>query len=208
MVHIKIYTDASVHKYKDGTKDWGLAAVAYVDSPSHMLEGSRYMQGGVQIGRIIDTTQCSNPTAELLAAALAMEQLHDVLVDSPHRHDVTVTVYSDYNGVANYANGIWKVRKINTGLRTAEFRKMGLRLNNAVELLKNTVRMLTVEHIKGHSGHRGNEVADNLANLAACGPVLTTDKPRVGPSNVNVNEFPKIIEQLDKIKKDECPLYK
>lgn len=189
MVQIKIYTDASVHKYKDGTKDWGLAAVTFVDGGDLMLEGLRYMQGGTQIAKNVDLTLCSNPTIELLAAALAMERLHAVLVDSDHRYDVYVTVFSDYIGVSMYATGGWKARKEDT-----EFRKMAHRLVNAVRLLKNTVRSLKVEHIKGHSGHRGNEVADDLANLAA---VSKTDDL----SNVCVDQFPDVIKQLDAIKK-------
>lgn len=189
MVQLRVFTDASVHKYgKGATKEnkWGLAAAVFV-GPSGSNEGLRYMLGGTQIARHIDINLCSNPTAELLAATLAMERLYDVISDSPHRYDTEIELYSDYIGVSMYVTGDWRVKKIDT-----EFRKMALRMVEAAKKLRNAVKSLDVRHIKGHAGHRENEVVDSLANLAAC-------TLKDGESDVSIDEFPLIIKQLDTI---------
>ncbi len=189
MVQLRVFTDASVHKYHKDTKrenQWGLAALVFVGS-NLSTEGLKYQQGTVQIKRCIDTNLCSNPTAELLAATLAMERLYDVLSDSPHRYDIEIELYSDYIGVAMYVGGDWRVKRADS-----EFRKMALRMVEAAKKLKNAVKSLDVRHIKGHSGHRENEVVDSLANLAAC-------TLKDGQSDMNIDEFPQIIKQLDTI---------
>lgn len=186
MVLIKIFTDASVHKFKDAAPKFGLAVAMFENNESY---SHRILLGGLQISRIVDITSCSNPTVELLAATLALEGLRDALsvpgLRANLRDQVNVELYADYIGVEKYCTGEWKVKKLDT-----EFRKMALRMVTAYDNLFAMVNSLKVHHIKGHSGNKGNMVADRLANLAAC-------SDGVNQSDMHVDEIEAFVKLIN-----------
>lgn len=186
MVLIKIFTDASVHKFKDAAPKFGLAVAMFENDEPY---SHRILLGGVQISRIVDITSCSNPTVELLAAALALEGLCNALsvagLRANLRDQVSVELYADYNGVEKYCSGKWKVKKLDT-----QFRKMALRMVTAYDNLFAMINGLKVYHVKGHSGNDGNEVADRLANLAAC-------SDGVNQSDMHIDEIEAFVKLIN-----------
>jgi ribonuclease H-related protein len=146
MRNIKIYTDGSHLK--------GTSKVTY---------GICLVEGEVERTHsgIIDTDyflkvygeEVSNPTAELYAAAKAMNLIQNI-------KDANLIVYSDYKGVQEWINGNWKAKKpyIKDILaHTLEY----------INIFASNGSNVIFEHVPGHSGYKYNEVADQLCRLPA-----------------------------------------
>jgi ribonuclease HI len=74
-----------------------------------------------------------------------------------------VEIFSDYIGVAKYANGQWSAARAST--KTPAFRSTALRWEKALRELRG-VLPVTVAWVRGHSGDAGNDRADALARSA------------------------------------------
>jgi ribonuclease HI len=89
---------------------------------------------------------------ELLAMITALRTL---------RKDVKATLFSDSMYVVNLCNG-WVKQWVED--RVVEFKKNSdLLLLLHLELIKFPRNFLSIQHVKGHSGVPGNEIADTLA---------------------------------------------
>ena len=109
-----------------------------------------------------------NVNGELAAALEAIRRAKEVGCDS-------LLVMHDYEGVGYWPDGVWKARKTYTrdyASKVGAYRKEGLQI--------------TFEHVKGHSGDKWNDVADQLAKQGAG---MGKDDPGDSDVNVNVNDI-------------------
>lgn len=97
----------------------------------------------------------SNPTLELAAAIVAIRRVSRHVGATDH-----VLMYADYNGVPNYANGVWDARRANA--KTPLFARAARCLRVEVENLRKRTRV-DVIWVRGHTGNAGNDRADSLA---------------------------------------------
>lgn len=104
----------------------------------------------------------SNPTLELLAAWRVVRILLARGTDLAARFS-HVEIFSDYIGVAKYANGEWSAARAST--KTAAFRSTALRWEKALRELRGLLPV-SVAWVRGHSGNAGNDRADELARSA------------------------------------------
>jgi len=138
-----LYTDGS-HIKGTPRRGWGAALVH---------RGRVYVLSGVA-DRATDPAAASNPTMELRAAAAALERVRQVRVPVAELY-----VRADYIGVREYGAGRWRAASAKIG----HFRAEALRLERAAAALRASGVALRFEHVRGHSGDPGNELADALA---------------------------------------------
>jgi len=145
---LEIFTDGShfkggsimgygmLFRYLD--KEYGFCR--YPVTPSQLTE----MFGG-------DFTKVSNPTMEFAAIAHALKICNDFFADAK-----TIDITYDYIGSKNWLLGSWKCHK--------EYIKL-IYTFAKTELDKLTKRKVQINwiHVKSHTGHRENELADSLA---------------------------------------------
>lgn len=81
----------------------------------------------------------------LYALFIAFEELH---MDE-------ITLCYDYEGIANWALGLWKCRN-----------KHSKHYVEQIKMWKNLGKKINFSHIKGHSGNQYNDTADRLAKAA------------------------------------------
>lgn len=143
---IDVYTDGSHLKHTTGRL--GIGGVMVKDekvvsefSQPVNPEYLKFMYG---------TSDCSNPTAEMLAVLMALQKFGKDL----KRYD-KVVFHADYLGVKNWMEGTWKVKapyiqaiKDDIG---DEIKKYGL------------TGKVSFEWVKGHNGQVWNEYVDKLA---------------------------------------------
>lgn len=140
----RLYTDGS-HIKGTPRRGWG-AVLEY--------RGRLYELSGVA-DPASDPAAASNPTMELRAAAAALERLRQVRPAEM----CDVLLLADYTGVREYGRGAWRPERA----KVAHFRTEALRLHAAAKALRGDGVRLEFEHVRGHSGVEGNEMADRLA---------------------------------------------
>ena len=137
MNRIEIFTDGAC-KGNPGKGGWGVMI------RSNGLEESLY-------GGDISTT---NNIMELTAAIKALEHI-------PENSNVVLTTDSKYvmQGITKWIKN-WKIRNWKTASKKPVLNKeLWKRLDNLTNL-----HSVEWKWVKGHSGHRENEIADQLAN--------------------------------------------
>jgi len=100
-------------------------------------------------------TECSNPTAEYVALAETLK----ILKICPFNSNSVIRIYSDYEGVQKWTNGIWQAKK-------PYIIKIRDYVQKSIKEMGCTVELI---HVKGHSNIYGNEQADKLASIASDG---------------------------------------
>lgn len=129
-------------------------AVAYVDGSYNVATGE-YGCGivlfyeGEEIhlakkGQDEELAQMRNVAGEILGAELAMKEALE-------RGAETLTIYHDYQGIASWCLGEWKTNKEGTIAYKAYF-----------DSIKNKIQ-ISFKKVKGHSGDKWNDLADELA---------------------------------------------
>jgi len=102
----------------------------------------------------VTETEISNPTMEIAACCYALKVIGENLNKLSDIKEIIL--YADYNGVQFWINGTWKITKPY--------------IQKIVDLVKIYEKKITdlgivvkYEHVDGHSGIYGNEMADKLA---------------------------------------------
>ncbi len=133
----------------------GVSITVYTDgacsgNPGPAGSGAVILQDDEVVHEISQSLgQGTNNIAELTAIKLALEYLK-------HHQDSPIILFTDSTYCIGLLTKNWKA-KANVEL-VAELRE-----------LKDKFKALTIKHVKGHSGHPGNERADLLAVRGAVG---------------------------------------
>ena len=132
-----IYSDGSDagDQKKDQPVDWGGGYVGRVGS-------------AVFKGRVSGSSVGGNADAELAAALEALEKAAE-LVEPGH----DITVFFDYVGVGYWPMGFWKCKTQEAAAFAA-----------GIDMLSRRFSGIRLIHVDGHSGVRGNELADRIAD--------------------------------------------
>lgn len=138
---IEIYTDGSHIK---GTNLLGWGAYSNINGVEHKLAGQINSQ---KLREYDIHEKVSNPTAEFIAFVSVLEKLETLSFKKK------VIFKIDYDGVGNWMNGTWKATK-------SYIRKLR---DRAQFLIDKMGLDYVIEHVPGHSGIKGNEMADQLA---------------------------------------------
>ncbi len=132
-------------------------AIAYVDG-SYQVTTGEYSCGVVflhqgeethltQKGEDEELAQMRNVAGEIMGATLAMEE-------AVKRGVKKLTIYHDYQGIASWCKGEWKTNKEGTKAYKAYY-----------DSLQDVLKVCFVK-VKGHSGDKYNDLADELAKSA------------------------------------------
>lgn len=102
-------------------------------------------------------SECSNPTAELIALLLALRNFGNLLTGS-----CTVDVYADYIGVREWMTGKWRVKE-------PIIKEVKAKIDSEIERLKLKHR-IRYNWIRGHQKGSGEDVFwNNYVDLLAKG---------------------------------------
>ena len=112
----------------------------------------------------LDAETGSNNTGELSAIVEALLWLRD---DEPSGRDAVICYDSEY--AANQTQGLWKANKNQALVRRAQ---------TTLGHVRGKGRRVRFVHVKGHSAHRWNDLADALANQGAAGQRCTAGRWR------------------------------
>ena len=141
----EIYTDGTGGKGEGGTAGWGWTRVA-----DDQEQGTG--QGQVVIDRAaegyIGAERHSNNTGELSAIYWAIREAEE-------RGAREVVVRYDSKYAAGMARGLWQPKRNKELIRTVRL------------AVKDTKMVIWWKHVKGHSGHKWNDRADELAEMGA-----------------------------------------
>lgn len=140
---IKIYTDGAC-RGNPGPGGWGVL-LRYNDNEKELF------------GAVVDTT---NNRMELMAAIMGLETLNEINeLTSPYK--VLITTDSKYvkDGITEWLAN-WKQRGWKTAAKKPVKNEDLWRRLDAVA----KIHQVSWEWVKGHSGHRENEIVDALAN--------------------------------------------
>lgn len=148
----RVRDDALAHLYTDGSHKKGTLERGY--GACLVFCKRIYKLSGVADPRV-DSDAVSNPTMELRAAAIGLERLRQVRPPSL----LSVDVIADYIGVIRYGEGKWKP----ASAKISHFRDEAHRLVRAAQALRDENVGVQFTHVRGHSGVKGNEMADALA---------------------------------------------
>lgn len=102
---------------------------------------------------------CTNNYAEYYAVYQALNYLFTINYNDISNQKTTITIYSDSLLVINQVNGLWKVKNQLLRELYKKVKENILQLSDSVTLI--------FKHIRAHSGHEYNEMADSLANNSA-----------------------------------------
>jgi len=125
-----IYTDGSDRQGRLGIGAW-----------------CRWKEVEYSLGKTLNLTVGSNPTAELYAFVEVLERFNNVELSVP------IVFRQDYEGVEKWMTGQWKAK---------ESHIINL-LDRAKEARNNIKGDISFEWVKGHSNNEGNDRADRLA---------------------------------------------
>ncbi len=140
---IQIYTDGAC-RGNPGPGGWGVL-LRYNDNEKELF------------GAVVDTT---NNRMELMAAIMGLETLNEINeLTSPYK--VLITTDSKYvkDGITEWLAN-WKQRGWKTAAKKPVKNEDLWRRLDAVT----KIHQVSWEWVKGHSGHRENEIVDALAN--------------------------------------------
>lgn len=104
MKELTIYTDGSHFKSRKGSGRLGVGGV--------ILKNNKELdEYSIEINRnylklYYDTTDCSNPTMEMLAVLYALWKFKKHI-----KHGDKITIKADYQGVKEWMTGKWKINK-------------------------------------------------------------------------------------------------
>lgn len=117
--------------------------------------------------------ESTNNRMELMGAIMALESLET-------RHDIVIYTDSKYvkNGITQWINAWRRNGWVTKGKGPVKNKDLWIRLSDATG--KHTVKW---NWVKGHSGNKGNEKADLLANIGA-----GNSPPIKAPSEIEVLE--------------------
>ena len=162
-IQLDIYTDGS-HRRSEKRLQIG----AYCLHNNIEAKLSKIITSEVLKSYGITETECSNLTAEYIAFAEILKLMSKI----EFKNEITLRFYVDYIGVIAWTNGEWKAKKS----YIIKIRDYCLEL----------IRKLTLQHcnviinkVKGHSGVKGNEMADELAG-----------------NNMEINTFDELLKGL------------
>lgn len=146
MKTIDIYTDGSHLKHTSGRL--GIGGVM-IENEKIVSEFSQEINPEY-LKFMYGTSDCSNPTAEMLAILMALKNFSGRL----GRYQ-KIIFHADYLGVKNWMEGTWKVK--------ASY--IQLIKNDILEEIKTQglTGKISFEWVKGHSGQVWNEYVDKLA---------------------------------------------
>lgn len=132
-------------------------AIAYVDGSYQVITGEYscgvvFLYQGEELhfakkGEEEELAQMRNVAGEIMGAALAMEE-------AVNRGVKKLTIYHDYQGIASWCKGEWKTNKEGTKAYKAYY-----------DSLQEVLEIHFVK-VKGHSGDKYNDLADELAKSA------------------------------------------
>jgi len=137
---------------------WGVAifapGVLLIGAPSFELYGPVVILGSSALSLGADVG--SNNTGELCGIGEALLWLRD---EAPKPPSTPAVIHYDSKYAANIANSTYKAHTNENLARQVQtlYKKVS------------SQRSLHLSHVKGHSGHHGNELADALANRGAVG---------------------------------------
>ena len=164
IVKLAIYTDGS---HRGNKKDKTKIENRHVGMGIWLeFDGVAYEYAGKCEGSIAENmgltkeeiSTISNPTAEFMAYALALGLLLQIFKSVDRK--VELTFFNDYSGVEKWMTDQWKAKKPYIQKIKAWVKQQLVRY---VEHGRGSVE-IKYQHVKGHSGVRGNEEADRLAS--------------------------------------------
>ena len=146
MKTIDIYTDGSHLKHTSGRL--GIGGVI-VENEKIISEFSQEINPEY-LKFMYGTSDCSNPTAEMLAILMALKKFSKYL-----KNYQKIVFHADYLGVKNWMEGTWKVKA--PYIQSIK--------NDILEEIKiqGLTNKISFEWVKGHSGQKWNEYVDKLA---------------------------------------------
>ena len=147
--------------YFDGSYRKGPPACAGIGVASFVRIHSNWFFAGFYAGSIGE--EADSYQAEQTAAAVAIKVIYDLLRlrNATLNHPIQVNVFFDSITVGQQARGGWATRQHPT---------TGKAIRSLIRLCEAAFgTFFRFEHIKSHTGHPGNELADYLADGAAQG---------------------------------------
>ena len=146
MKTLDVYTDGSHLKHTSGRL--GIGGVI-IDNEKIVSEFSQEISPEY-MKFMYKTSDCSNPTAEMLAVLVSLKNFSKYLKDCQK-----IVFHADYLGVKNWMEGKWKVKA--PYIQSIK--------DDILEEIKtqNLIGKISFEWVKGHSGQKWNEYVDKLA---------------------------------------------
>lgn len=166
MEKLNIYTDGSHFKDRDYI---GYGAICSFEGKEYRMSGNIGQQVFKDFYKIEESV--SNPTAEMVAAAVVLKSISAVTVP------IHVEIIADYLGVKEWNQNNWKSTKVYIAELIRVIRKYS-------EIIEKSGGMVTYRHIRGHQ--KGNSP-----------DVIMNAKSDVLAKSLDViDEFPKLVELI------------
>ena len=150
--HLRVYTDGNHYKGSD-SKGYGI----YTEWKGKIYSFSQrvtpsHLTSFFHLSDAASRKPLSNPTMELAAAVHTIS----LAASSPKVDNKTLIIAADYTGVKEWLTGGWKAKE----QHIIELKNQGL-----LQIKKATENgwKIQFEKVKGHSGDKGNDLADILA---------------------------------------------
>lgn len=139
----KIYIDGSHQRSKNYL---GIGAWARWNEQEYQLS-MRVDRSVLDTYGVPKETECSNPSAEIIALAEMLKKFEN------RKLEVPIVFYSDYIGVRSWMDGSFKTNEVHTT-------KIVSCAKSSLEKIEGKV---IVDWVKGHSKNEGNDNADEMA---------------------------------------------